>query len=309
MSYFLRHLLLPHHTNNFRAKVLHTDFIALYIVVFFIFVLSMRILHRFNPDILGFATDIRIEKLLELTNKKREESGLNMLKLNSQLSQAATQKANYMFLHNFWAHTAPDGTTPWVFINESGYVYALAGENLAKNFSNSDGVTEAWMNSPSHRENILREQYEDIGFAVVNGKLNGEETTLVVQMFGKRLQDSVSIVNLESSTVSAVVKTKSNPEIKINNTVLPQIGSPLNNNVVLTESASSVIRKPIIDIFDTTKKALLGITTGLILALVVDGIYIWRRKIIRISGRNLAHLLFLFAVTELIWFLSIGKII
>ena len=43
----------------------------------------------------------------------------------------------------------------------------------------------AWMNSPTHRDNVLRKDFTEVGFAVVDGTLGGEQTTLVVQMFGK----------------------------------------------------------------------------------------------------------------------------
>ena len=185
MMDFLRHLLLPHHTNNFRAKLLHLDFFAMYVVLFFLISISFRTVHKIDPNILGFATDIHTDQLLNLTNQKRAEAGLTPLILNDKLSQAAAGKARDMFSKNYWAHNAPDGTTPWDFINGAGYNYSVAGENLAKNFSNSSGVVEAWMNSPSHRENMMRSQYQDIGFAIVNGVLAGEETTVVVQMFGR----------------------------------------------------------------------------------------------------------------------------
>lgn len=309
MRNFLKHLFLPHHTNNFRAKVLQVDFFAAYIVIFFLMTFGMRLGHRINPDILGYAADIRIERLLDLTNEKREEVGVPKLKLDTQLSQAAAKKAEYMFAHNFWAHTAPDGTTPWTFINQSGYVYALAGENLAKNFSNSDGVIEAWTQSPSHRENLLRGQYEDIGFAVVDGILNGEETTLVVQMFGRPLKQNPLIASDRVATAPGSLAAANLIPRVVPGSLPSKEQLALNHNVVLTETATSIIRKPFIDIFEVSKKALFGLSTGLMIALVVDAIYIWRRKIVRISGRTVAHLLFLFIATEIMWMLSVGSIL
>ena len=74
-----------------------------------------------------------------------------------------------MFSKNYWAHFAPDGSTsPWDFIHQSGYNYIFAGENLAKGFTDANSVVAAWMNSPSHRENILSNKYKDVDR--VNGK-------------------------------------------------------------------------------------------------------------------------------------------
>jgi len=104
---------------------------------------------------LGFATDISIQALLKDTNDKRIENGLQPLTLNDQLNQAAAGKAADMFGNNYWAHISPSGKTPWDFILGANYQYVYAGENLAKDFQDSQGVVDAWMNSPSHKENLL----------------------------------------------------------------------------------------------------------------------------------------------------------
>lgn len=320
MFNFLRHLFIPHHTNNYRAKILQYDFFLIYAMMFIVISFTFKGLSRISPDILGYASDIQVSNLLRITNEKRNQNGLTPLKLNEQLSQAAINKANYMFNHNFWAHMAPDGTTPWDFITDSGYLYAVAGENLAKNFSNSDGVVEAWINSASHRENILRSQYEDIGFAVVNGVLNGEQTTLVVQMFGKRLTP-LPFVDSNSSTMSAIGRTNLNNQqlqfFRNSNLQNPlpsfipeliQSQSPT-KPVEITTVADSIVRKPLFDIFSISKKLLFALSTGLILAFIFDAIYIWQRKIVRINGRTLAHLSFLLILTSLFWYISLGSIL
>ena len=138
-------------------------------------------------------TDITTVKLLEHSNKERGKQSLPPLQYNNELAEAAQKKASDMFAKDYWAHFAPDGTTPWSFILSSGYQYEYAGENLAKNFLFSQGVVDAWMNSLTHKENILRKEYTEVGYGVVNGVLNGEETTLVVQMLGTPLNKSLSL--------------------------------------------------------------------------------------------------------------------
>ncbi|NMB56617.1 hypothetical protein GYA19_01610, partial [Candidatus Beckwithbacteria bacterium] len=54
----------------------------------------------------------------------------------------------------------------------------------AKDFDNAKDLVAAWMNSPNHKANILNSNYQDIGIAVVMGDFKGEETILIVQMFG-----------------------------------------------------------------------------------------------------------------------------
>src|SRR5690242_9037034 len=103
----LRHLFIPHHTNNHRAKVLHVDALLTYVLLFAVFNLGVRILHRSVPDVLGYATDIHVEQLLSGTNAKRQEAGLGAVTLNSQLSAAAAAKAADMFAKGYWAHNSP----------------------------------------------------------------------------------------------------------------------------------------------------------------------------------------------------------
>ena len=139
MSFF-RHLFLPHHTNNQRAKILHPTALSVVIGLFAIFQI---ILGRFTiqfPDILGFASQIPVAEIVNLTNQERTGHGLSQLQLDSRLSAAAAQKAADMFAKNYWAHVSPTGTQPWFFISESGYTYRYAGENLARDFSNSSAV-------------------------------------------------------------------------------------------------------------------------------------------------------------------------
>jgi len=187
---FIRKLFVPKEENNFRSRALHTDFLTYYLVFALLLTVSFKRLNLNN--VLGFATDITVEKLFTLTNEQRQKKGLNNLSYNDKLSNAAAKKANDMFAKNYWAHYGPDGESPWDFILDSGYKYEYAGENLAKNFLFSSGVINAWMNSPTHRENILKPEYSEVGFAIVNGILNGEETTLVVQMFGKPLSPTLA---------------------------------------------------------------------------------------------------------------------
>lgn len=130
------------------------------------------------------ASTITPTNIVSLTNKERVKYGLGTLKNNSKLSSAALAKANNMFKEQYWNHFGPNGETPWQFIKAAGYTYVYAGENLAKGFKSAEGVVDAWMASPTHKENIVSGNYVDIGVAVVDGKLLGEQVTLVVQMFG-----------------------------------------------------------------------------------------------------------------------------
>lgn len=132
----------------------------------------------------GNARAIGSTEIVNLTNTERIRNGLSPLAYNGQLASSAYAKAQHMLTYGYWAHTAPDGTSPWVFVQRSGYAYVTVGENLARDFPSDAAVMAGWMNSPSHRANILKAEYKDIGVAVAAGTMQGVPVTLVVAHYG-----------------------------------------------------------------------------------------------------------------------------
>ena len=187
------HFFTPRHTNNHRPAALSFSAISVYVGFLLIFQIGLNLSAKFNPEILGFATNITVSDLIKYTNEKRMENGISTLTLNESLSTAAKNKADDMFANQYWAHNSPTGRDPWGFITSAGYQYLFAGENLARDFSDSNGVVKAWMNSATHRENLMNGKYKEVGFAVVNNKYGDYETTLVVQMFGIRAAGAPSV--------------------------------------------------------------------------------------------------------------------
>jgi len=297
---FLHHLFIPQETNNYRAKALHLDFLTYYLIFVLFLTFGFKILSSKSADVLGFATDITIEKLYQLTNAARQENQLSNLNYNQQLALAAQKKASDMFTNNYWSHYGPNGTTPWDFILSSGYRYEFAGENLAKNFLFSQGVIDAWLNSPSHKENILRKDYTEVGFAVENGVLNGEETTIVVEMFGKPLASAIAkevpVFNqpeIRTNTVEAKsVAPTEIPIIQPQPVILAQKTSSQNKNFGRLSVNSSLI-----------------FLAFLILTFIMDFYFASKLRIIRISGKNLAHLIFVGFIFLGLIFLTKGSIL
>lgn len=264
-----RHYFYPHESNNYRARALHNPSIIFYILLVLVFQLSIKMVKLTNPNILGYATDITVEEIINLVNQERTKNGLSPLVLSSELSTAATTKASDMFAKNYWAHISPTGTTPWVFIKDAGYDYLYAGENLARDFNFSKEVVEAWMNSSTHKANILKPEYTDLGLAIMNGKMNGQETTLVIQEFGSRNkyianQENYTPLKTEISSISG----KMISETKENN-------------------KSNFLH------FYPSKTMSLFIAEFLLLLLFIDSIYIWRYKPARITGNTLSHIIFI----------------
>jgi uncharacterized protein YkwD len=174
--------LVPHAKNNYQPHA--TRHYGLVILALAIGFLNLSYNYSQTGRVLGVKTDVNGLQLLAETNDRRTSEGEGSLQLNEKLNKAAQLKADDMFQQQYWAHTAPNGTTPWKWFDASKYAYQNAGENLAKGFHTSGGVVKAWMNSDEHRENLLNTSYKDVGFAVKTGELNGEETTLVVALYG-----------------------------------------------------------------------------------------------------------------------------
>ena len=333
MWQIIRHWIIPHHTNNHRPKALHIDILFVYLLFFLIFNFVLKFAHNEAPQVLGYATDIYADQLLATTNEKRQASGMELLVINTQLSQAAALKAQNMFANNYWAHYGPDGKSPWDFINQSGYRYTVAGENLAKNFGSSQAVVDAWMASPSHRENILKADYKYVGFAVVNGKINGEETTLVVQMFGTQ-SNQAQLAAVKPVVLPQAAKTDTIPPPAETVTPTPLVLSPaaaigqitpvpqrtepaeINTNspvqAVLSNFVpvySGVRFAPLINIPTMTRVIAYGFIGILMFIFILDAWFIARRRIVRVTGHSLAHLLFLGGVLLLLTMASSGSII
>ncbi len=299
---FFRHLFIPHHSNNHRAKALHIDALLTYLLVFAILNLGLTFGYRKAPEVLGYATDIRVEQIFTGINKERVAAGLEPLTLSSTLSAAAAAKAADMFAKNYWAHNSPTGATPWDFMIRAGYNYSIAGENLAKNFSDSQSVVSAWMASASHRANILKPGYREVGYAAVNGVLNGEETTLVVQFFGT--QPVIAAAPSAPPKPVAVLPTaaaQTNPQPEQIPAVKPvSAAAPDYQRVTLTPAVNiPTVSRSIVFAF-------VGILMGLLL---VDALIAGRRHVVRIAGHNVAHLMFLTAIYILLTGVGRGRLL
>ncbi|MDO8512988.1 MAG: CAP domain-containing protein [bacterium] len=136
-------------------------------------------------------TETQSSIILKMTNKERASRSLEPLSENRILERAAYAKARDMFDNQYFDHISPQGRTPWYFINEAGYDYAYAGENLAIDFDDITSIQTAWMNSPSHRENILNSSFKDLGVVSVTDLYKGKTTTITVEMFGRTMFDTV----------------------------------------------------------------------------------------------------------------------
>ena len=292
----LRHLFTPHLSNNFRARLLHNSGLVLVIGILFTANVFVRLLDNTSLHILGFTSTITESDVVRLTNQERISSGLSPLSYNETLADAARRKAANMFEENYWAHNSPSGKSPWVWFQQAGYNYTNAGENLAKDFGNADRLMSAWMNSPTHRDNIVSAKYQDIGVAVVPGTIGGQETVLVVQLFG----------TTSGGAVPQIAEIVAKPETK--GAAVPEPVEPV-ELVAPPQEPTVTAPAPRIDEFDLKKTLSLVTTALLMLALVMDLIIAESSSLSRRVGKNWAHLLFVNVILILATYVQAGRIL
>lgn len=283
---------MPHPQTHKKAHLLSIQAFAVYILLFVFFQNSVQYIQKIRPDVLGIDSSVTKDELINLTNIERQKNGLPPVAEDSRLDEAAKAKGQNMFAENYWAHFSPSGKDPWGFIQGAGYRYTYAGENLARNFYTSKEVVDAWMASPTHRDNIVNSHYRNIGIAVLQGTLSGQNTILVVQEFGT-LYEAVAEAPKEESQVLA--RASSPPESTPSSQTLPAKTAA---RPVLV--ASKLELKPEIDAYFLTKYTALSLIFLLAVLLVIDLYIIRRRAVVRISSRHLPHLALLAVAASVI---------
>ncbi len=178
----MRQYFLPTEQNGFTPKLLSRGVITTYTLILLVFnILSA------NVSVLRVHAAVDTVSILNLHNEARAKQGLENLRLNSRLNKSAQLKAQAMLETDCWDHYCPNGKSPWDFFDEAGYNYIYAGENLAEGFEDNKTVFEAWMNSKTHRDNILRGEFREVGIGIVYGRFQGiQNNAIIVVHFGTR---------------------------------------------------------------------------------------------------------------------------
>ena len=293
------HYFIPQERNNHRATLLKPNFLLFFLVLYLLNQSVIKTLVMVKPGILGYSSEITYQKVLDQTNNERKNAGLEPLRYNSVLAQSAQKKAEDMFANDYWAHNSPLGKTPWTFFDAAGYKYSVAGENLAKDFYDTDSLLKAWMNSPTHKANIIHSKYKEIGIAVVNGTLGGIKTTLVVQHFGTPLVAQTAPKSTTTKPTSDVVQ----PEV---------LGQPAAQVAAIPEF------KPTENLAENNEKLISPLTISkifgsiififLVIVLFIDGFITLKNNTHRLTGSTVGHIGFLIFIFLLMLYNQQGSI-
>lgn len=284
---------LPRKDTHKKAHLISAEGLLIYILIFILLQVGFSIVGYTKPGVLGISGNIDQKRLIELTNIERQKKGLDPLTENSALDNAAALKAQNMFQENYWAHFAPSGKSPWDFILNAGYKFSFAGENLAKNFYKSDDVVVAWMNSSSHRDNLLNPKYKETGMAVVDGVLNGQQTTLVVQMFGTTdmLAARVPVVEVQGKQIEVPKEDLAKPVLEAQAPVV------------------ALSTRPLIDPFVVYKWGGISIIALITILLSIDVWMLRKRGVLRLSSHHIAHMALLSLAAGSIYMTTPGAIL
>ncbi|MGM0366841.1 MAG: CAP domain-containing protein [Actinomycetota bacterium] len=124
------------------------------------------------------------QQVLALINQIRAANGLGALAPNQALTNIARSRSADMLNKNYFSHYSPEGTSVFDLLKANGISYRNAGENLAHSKPASAGspqvFADAWMNSPTHKANILRDAYGQIGIGIAEN--NGRRVVTTVFM-------------------------------------------------------------------------------------------------------------------------------
>ena len=233
--------IFPSEKNNFESRFLQSN-LLLYFVVLLLALKIIAIGISFNfPQNIFFA-DITKSSLENFVNQTRQSMGLPALVESQKLNQAAQLKAYNMVEEQYFNHTSPNGISPWYWFTRAGYNFKYAGENLAIGFFDSREVYTAWLNSPSHKANIINPNYREIGTAVLSG-YGGGNTIIIVQEFGSQALVQQPAANNNNAKPVAVANTdkpkpsenqapvsQNDQEVLSQTTVLQNVIEPSNNN-------------------------------------------------------------------------------
>jgi uncharacterized protein YkwD len=96
----------------------------------------------------------RRRQMLSLTNQDRERRDRAELRFAARLSRYAREHSRLMARRGAIFHSTPDQLRAQL----GGYTWSIAGENVGVGGS-LESLEAAFMNSPSHRENILRTSF------------------------------------------------------------------------------------------------------------------------------------------------------
>ncbi len=246
----LKNLFIPHQGNNYAPRILHPKRVAFHAasavavkLILIAFVYLMPISAWLAPDTAG----AQGEKIINLTNRLRQQAGVNLLDESRLLDYAAESKAQDMLTKEYFAHLNPEGRGLAFWLAQAKYDFAVAGENLAMGFSTPEETVTAWQNSPTHMKNLVDKDFSEIGVGFSAGSYKNSDTTFVAQYFGapRRAKPAAAAVAAGEPATAMVLERTARIGVLGNKApaVAPPKTAALSAPVIISPAASAVTNK------------------------------------------------------------------
>ncbi|MEA1980300.1 MAG: CAP domain-containing protein [candidate division Zixibacteria bacterium] len=165
------------------------------------------------------ASEVSVKNIFENINVERQKENIPSLVINETLMHIAEIRVNDMINNDYFSHQDPNGLMPWDIAIQENYNYQIIGENLALDWIQTESAINAWMESDTHKENILNTKFNETGIAIISNNSH----TIIVQIFGLR--------HLSPATILPAVRAN-NQDIELNTDVSDNLVK--NEQTVLT---------------------------------------------------------------------------
>jgi uncharacterized protein YkwD len=125
-----------------------------------------------SGDLTGLTPEIDsdVGQFVLLMNEHRTSVGCGPLEWNVAVAVVAEDHSEDMVLRSFFAHTNPDGASPFDRLQYAGINYSGAAENIASGYPTAEAVLAGWLGSPGHRTNIENCSLTEHGVGLVESR-------------------------------------------------------------------------------------------------------------------------------------------
>jgi uncharacterized protein YkwD len=139
-------------TNGIRATRQHTSIVErVFLALLIVSLASCNGDNGLGPD---SDADPELVLFIELMNDHRESEGCPRLVWNAEVADVAQAHSEDMVERDFFAHTNPDGDSPFDRLQNAGVPYSGGAENIAWGYPSAAAVLAGWLNSAGHKANI-----------------------------------------------------------------------------------------------------------------------------------------------------------
>ncbi len=137
----------------------------------------------FYNNILGAET-FEAKDIVKYINREREKNGSPPLRVSPTLMQAAQKRADVIIKYQNFSHSDPyESITAQSVLDKLGYAYSYGSENIGMGGTSAEGFVEGFMNSQSHRENLLNPSLMETGVGLSSGPYKEYYVNVVAQIF------------------------------------------------------------------------------------------------------------------------------